>query len=171
MVEINPNWTIEEACAANEEALQKDPQMPSRIQPLAKWAALQDLMVLERCFTAGDKQALLDAIGRCALQEITMPDWVVTGFLNAYRSFTHHRVKTLGDAFGVSQPKGKHLNAARKKREKAAVVWSRVNELSKRGAPIDDSLFEAVGRELSIGKTLVSEYYYHFKRLARPDLK
>lgn len=108
---------------------------------------------------AGDGYAALRAVCLCGKVRLVMPEWVVDAFHKATNMLRRLEVKTLDEAFGVTFPKGKHINALRKFERFGFAVHHRVQEEPRNGRPIDDGLFEKVGNELGLGKTQTSDYY------------
>lgn len=153
---------VEEAQRETDAALAADPSrnIADPTLPIFQFVARNDLLVEKARFEAGDRNALLGAIRICANHDLVMPEWLARAFIRAYDKVLRHDVGSWDDAFGRPLPKGRHLNAARKKRNKAPAVWRRVRKLHEEGRAIDDLLFEDVGKELGLGKTLVSEFYY-----------
>lgn len=129
--------------------------------PLFQEAARDKLAVLHEQFEAGDRLALLEALHVCAGHELTIPEWAATGYMAAYREVIHHRAKNWDEVFGRPYP-GKHLASLRRRRKLSPVVWTRIRELRQGANPpvIDEALFERVGAEFEIGKTVCSELYY-----------
>lgn len=129
--------------------------------PVFQFVARNDLLMEKARYEAGDKNALLGAIRICANHDLVMPEWLARAFIRGYDKVLNHKVGSWDDAFGRPLPKGKHLNAARKKREKGPAAWLEVQRMVKEeDRAIDDLLFEDVGKKLGLGKTLVSEFYY-----------
>lgn len=153
---------IEEAMAETDAALAADPtrSIADPTLPIYRLNAAYELAKEEKRFAAGDRNALLGAIRICANHDLVMPEWLARAFIRSYDKVLRHDVGSWDDAFGRPLPKGKHLNAARKKRNKGFSAWIRVRQLHDQGRAIDEQLFEDVGKELGLGKTLVSEYYY-----------
>lgn len=153
-----------EAWRQTEVELASDPSRNISDPKLAiyRFVAMNDLLVEKARFEAGDKNALLGAIRICANHDLVMPEWLARAFIKGYDKVLRHDVASWDDAFGRAFPKGKHLNAARKNRNKAPAVWLKVRQLHDegRGKAIDVA-FEEVGKQLGLGKTQVSEYYYH----------
>lgn len=135
--------------------------------PIFQFVAQTSLLEEKARFEAGDKNALLGAIRICANHDLVMPDWVARAFIRAYDKVLRHQVATWDDAFGRPLPKGKHLSAARKKREKSPAVWLEVRHMVEAGWPIDEGLFEQVGNKLGLGKTQAAEFYYDFDARVR----
>jgi hypothetical protein len=119
-------------------------------------------------FNAGDKNALFQAIRECGRQNIPMPEWTVNAFFAATNRWYRMDVKTLDDAFGIEWPKGKRFDAAKRNQNLSYAVYRRCFELSNPELPPetrrrrDNQLFEDVGKEFGIGKTLASRYFYSF---------
>lgn len=146
----------EAALAADPTRSNADPTLP-----IFRFVARNDLLIEKARYEAGDKNALLGAIRICANHDLVMPEWLARAFIRSYDKVLTHRVKSWDEAFGSPLPKGKHLNAARKKREKSPAVWLEVRRMvTEEGRAIDDLLFEDVGKKLGLGKTQASEFYY-----------
>jgi hypothetical protein len=111
-------------------------------------------------FEAGNKMSLLAAIRICANHDLVMPEWVALAFIAGYDKVLNCRANSWDAVFGNPYSKGKHLAAMRKKRELSPAVWLAVNDARNQGATVDENLFEQVGKELGLGKTLAAEYYY-----------
>lgn len=109
-------------------------------------------------FEAGDKNALLQAIRFCFAQEIVAPEWVVNAFFRATNRWYSMDCKELGEAFDLAWPKGANLNALKKRRRLKFHVLNEVNAARNGGRPVDDELFEEIGKRHGLGKTLVKEY-------------
>lgn len=124
------------------------------------------LLDLQRQYEQGDGNALIRAIRFCGHYELVMPEWVVQAFHTATNRWYRLEVKELGDAFDLAWPKGKHLKAARKRRENRLKVYFRVKELSEQGESIGDELFERVASEYNLNKSLAAELYYQAKRMS-----
>ncbi|GHA74954.1 hypothetical protein [Cognatilysobacter bugurensis] len=118
------------------------------------------LEALEQRFASGDKRAVLTAVRICAANNDLLPQWAAEAFVKAYESVRLHKVASWDDAFGRPHPKGTHLASMRKRRELRGRVFTAVNAASRDGRPIDAGLFEDVGEQLGIGKTLASELFY-----------
>ena len=117
-------------------------------------------------FEAGSADALMHALMFCAKNKLVMPDWVDLELHQAWHRFINRTADDLGTAFGITWPKGKHKAAYLKKRRLQFAVYFRAVELLRQNRSIDESLFADIGRELGIGKRLVSEYYYSAKALS-----
>jgi hypothetical protein len=133
--------------------------------PLHRWWARRKLAVLEQRYAAGDRFALMYAIRVCANHDLLMPLWVALAYIEGFDQVNHYRADSWDTAFGRPFPKGGHLARARQRHMHRPQVYVRVMEIlkSEEGATIDDGLFERVGKELGISKTLCSELYYQMK--------
>jgi hypothetical protein len=108
----------------------------------------------------GDKNALLLALSFCLSFNILPPSWVQAYTNRALKRFWIYEDDSLDKAFGVERSKDPRSVAAgrratRLSAEVTADIWSRQDA----GAPLDDELFEAVGKEYGLGKTKVKEYW------------
>lgn len=129
-----------------------------------QWYATERLKELELLFDKGNKQSLMDAIYICASCGLPMPGWVALQYSKAWADivvFAKH--KSWDNVFGLPYPKGGHINSIRKERRLKIKVFSRIEDLVADGMKIDESLFNSVGKEFAICKTLASEYYYSEK--------
>lgn len=164
---VEKDWTLERVMAANEEYRKANPDAPSWSEPLYAWVALHDLDLEERRYQDGDQGALLAAVATCAHYDLVMPDWVATNFLKAYRRGIHFQVRSWDEVFGRPLKKGRHLANARKRWEERLAVYNRVREIlaTKQDTPIDEALFELVGSELGLSKTVATELYYETKKM------
>ena len=143
-----------------------------RITPRVKEGSFSDeiflefaLYEIERCrllFEAGDRGALLEALGQCAEQDLPMPDWLARAYLRAYREGIHYKVRSWDDVFGSPSPKGKNLELARVRRTQIFEVYTCVRGILDRepNTAIDQGLFERVGKELGISWSTVKNLYY-----------
>jgi hypothetical protein len=140
-----------------------DAQNPRRsfAGPLFQAAARERLELLREQFEAGDRTALLEAVHRCAWHEMVIPEWAALKFMAAYREVAHARTASWDDVFGKPWP-GKKLASLRLRRELILPVRARIQELRQRRdpPPLSEALFESVGKEFGIGKTLCQEFYY-----------
>jgi hypothetical protein len=127
----------------------------------------EDYSALQRKgYEAGDKAALLQMILLCVEHQKPLPDWAGTAFEELYHQVIMGGARSWDDAFGSPHPKGRHVNAVRLEKLKYK-VHRRVRDIhDKERVPIDNELFERVGRELGIGgKTTVSELYGKVERI------
>ncbi|RFC31110.1 MAG: hypothetical protein DID91_2727704424 [Candidatus Nitrotoga sp. MKT] len=161
---VNTNWTLQEAYTANEAALVESPErsFADPTLPLYQWAALHELEHLRTRHEQGEKFALMLAIRKCANHDLIMPPWVVAGYIAAFDTILNYRSKDWNEVFGSPIPKGAHLAALRKQRKLEFAVFNEIVRIRKCSLDqaIDAGLFESVGKQFNIGKTLAEEYYY-----------
>lgn len=167
---FDPSWTCEqawEAQVASGKAGQPDPT-----GPFFRWAACHRLELEAKRFNGGDKMALLAAIRICANHDIPLPPWASSAYIAAYDRVLNCRAKSWDSVFGKPYPAGVHLAALRKRREKSFAVHIEVKRIlaSAPDTPIDEHLFERVGKPLGLGKTLAGEFYYAVEKQMNPRL-
>jgi hypothetical protein len=164
---VNKDWTWEEAWAANQLALEENPSRSwaDPTLPHAQWFALQQLDVCHKNYEA-DPYYLMTAIRICANHQLPLPHWAANAYIKAYDTVNNARAKSWNSVFGNPFPKGQHLSAIRKKRILSVAVWNEITLIRKMNpeTPIDESLFEEVGKKFCLGKTLAREYYYSEKK-------
>ena len=118
----------------------------------------------KKLYEAGDKSQLIAAIRFCGEQKTVMPEWVVHEFQQATNNWYNLEVKELGAAFGLQWPKGAHMKAMKNRGSLVFDVLNRVEKAKNKGVPVDENLFSKIGKEIGLGKTLVSEYYYYGRK-------
>lgn len=162
---VTIEWTLEQAVAADREALAQDPSRPQSdpTLPLSQWAALQEMGCLRAAHEQGDRRAVLEALHLCAVHSLPLPGWVAQAYANAYMMVRLGEARSWDDVFGPAIPKGAHLSRVKKERKALAVYWE-VYRRHAENEPIDDLLFESVGKPLGLGKTSTSDLYYSAKR-------
>ena len=109
----------------------------------------------------------------CGANDLQMPLWLVHAFNRRFDAVLNVRALSWDDenSFGRPYPKSTNRAALRKKRKLMPAVWVKVAEGLEGGRVVDASLFEDVGKALSIGKTLAQNYYYSALRdFGYPDL-
>jgi hypothetical protein len=113
-------------------------------------------------FEAGDRMALFAAIRVCANFDLPLPEWASRAFIAGYDKVLNCRARSWDEAFGQPYLKGANLAATRKRRTLRTAVWNDVMAAIKRDPerPVDESLFEEVGKAHATGKTLTAELYY-----------
>jgi hypothetical protein len=131
-------------------------------------AALQELADLKAQFEAGSGFALLAAIRVCANRDLVMPSWVAEAYIARYDRILNCHAASWDEVFGKPY-KGKHLSTLRQRRRLRFAVYNRIRQILKEipDTPIDDSLFEVVGAEFGIRKTLCNELYYEAQRFLK----
>jgi hypothetical protein len=124
---------------------------------------------LKKQFEAGSEFALLAAIRVCARANMVMPDWVADAYVVRYDKILNCHAASWDEVFGKPYP-GKHISGLRERRALRFAVYGRIREILNRAPEtnIDEALFENVGLEFSIGKTLCNELYYEAVRSLPP---
>jgi hypothetical protein len=135
-----------------------DKNHPDNEKLLEIWAYLS-------AYEDGEKDMLLMALKlSCELKESPIPQGVAQRVRENLIKWSELEVKTLDKAFEVEKKKNFRLDAERKKHSVALKIYSRIVKLSKKERrPIDDNLFDEVGNDFGIGKTLAKDYYYEQK--------
>jgi hypothetical protein len=111
-------------------------------------------------FDAGEAAALLDAVDYCARSGTAMPLWLAEAYCSRYIAWLTYEVKTLDQAFGVER-KGERIPERRKRKLLEASVAMEVDKLHRqKKLPIDEALFERVGKILNITPGMARDIYY-----------
>ena len=119
---------------------------------------------LEDRFKAGDRQILLWAIAEYARKEQPPPNWAANALNDVIYGAAKGKFSSWDDAFGKI-----FQNIQRRRAETLSHmldVYYRIRELHAEGHPIDNTLFERVGRDLKLhasGKTTVQDLYLAVK--------
>jgi hypothetical protein len=121
-------------------------------------------LAIEECrkrFEAGEKKELLEAIDYCARSGRAMPLWLVDAFCPRYAAWSRYEVKMLDQAFGVER-KGERIPDRRYRERLKPRVAAEVNRLhTHEKLPIDEALFERVGKRLGISMGKARDVYYN----------
>jgi hypothetical protein len=116
-----------------------------------------------KSYEEGDKTALLRMLVHCAFYRRTMPEWAVSAVVSIYRAALAGEIRSWNDVFGRpwQQERPRAQRRSLRTRTWKWEVWKRVHELHKgEGKPIDNKLFEEVGKQLAIGgKSTVAALY------------
>jgi hypothetical protein len=111
---------------------------------------------------SGQPQALTDMIYWCLKLGWAIPKWAADAFIVAAEKVRRAEVDSWDDAFGRPYP-GEHVGKVRRYL-KSTKIYLRVNELHGPNSPIDNGMFERVGKEFSLAKTQCADLYYAFKK-------
>jgi hypothetical protein len=157
-------WDMNDAIEAQKLWEVEHPQ--GRRGPLYQWLAAGYLEEHRQRYVAGDENSILPALFECAMDGLPIPAWCAQAFINAFREVKTYRAKSWDDVFGSPHPKGTQLGSKKNQREKEFKVYMRISAIKKcsPSTPIDVGLFEKIGKELGICKTLASQYYYSAKQ-------
>jgi hypothetical protein len=118
-----------------------------------------ELDELGRSYATGkDPGAVLDAIRFCFVCRIDVPEWARRAFLDIHARGKTGEFKSWDEGWGRPLTKGQFERFNRD-----LVAWFQVREKIEArpaGEPIDDELFEKIGRDLGIGgKSTVKRIY------------
>jgi hypothetical protein len=130
------------------------------------WRAYAGLSPLERLrkdFEEGDKRALFEAI---CWAGASLPDWVRKGLREAHERFECGDINSWEDIFGKPFP-GKSRKTAQN-RALGINIWVEVRRRIDQGQPIDEHLFEQVGKSFDMKHSTVSKLYYWFDKAYQP---
>src|ERR1700682_2527836 len=120
--------------------------------------------IIENCrkrFEAGEATALLDAIDCCARSGTAMPLWLADAYCSGYFAWQTYKFKTLDQGFGVER-KGERISERRSREMLKAPVAMEVDKLHRQEkVPIDEALFERVGKILQIKPGTARDVYYN----------
>lgn len=161
--DFDPAWSMEDALAASDAALKANPDrhFGDPTLPFQQWYAHHRLEENREHFErTRDGYCILQSLAICCSYSVVPPGWLARAFSDAYGKVALAKVKSWDDAFGKPFPKGIQVKRLHLKKMHATNVYFRVQELHLAGEPIDVELFEKVGKEYGLGKTLASEYYY-----------
>jgi hypothetical protein len=114
-----------------------------------RWFKVADrgLVQCHERFDRGDNTAVLDAL---LIMAATFPAWLHTKVISALMAYRQCTVRTLDEAFGVKRPKGQHHESARDREVLRPQIIFDVYSRHAKGAPLDQAIFEEVGRNLGI---------------------
>lgn len=157
------DWPKERVIAATMEHKRLYPDAPWRTRPHAIWRALQTVEHARRDYEAGDPLALLGAVTICGEYGLLIPEWAAEALSSAFYRVEQFEAKSWDEAFGAPHPKGKHLDRARKSREKGPAIYARIMDIvhdENPTPPIDDALFERVGKEFGLSRSKANNLFY-----------
>jgi hypothetical protein len=114
----------------------------------------------EADFNAGDKQALLWAIHDAATKEVPIPKWAAEALDKELHQAVTGKYESWDDVFGPLFAKATQQRGIRTK-ARMFDVEDRIDQIhEEEKVPINDLLFERVGKELGVGgKTTTSNLY------------
>lgn len=143
-----------------------DPDQRPRVSPVFRYAALERVeSYREQYESSGDAWYVLVAIRHCAANDIPLPEWLALAYIERFDNVLNARAKSWDDAFGAPYPKGAHLHRIRRDRQLKFAVYNAVSDIRRTDptTPIDERLFERVGKQFAISKTKANELYYRAK--------
>ena len=122
----------------------------------------------------GDRTLILEGVQLCAKAGVPLPFWLAAAFLRAYADTRHrHRHKSWDDVFGAPHAKGTHLGADRRRHTLGRDAYVLVGRIKTQNpdTPIDEALFDRVGRALGASRTVTAEAYYRMKKFLKGDIE
>jgi hypothetical protein len=133
------------------------------VEKALKTAAVLDPRYLEfreRQFKTGNAPgAVLAVIAHCLARKLPIPDWAATHFIAIYKQQSRGEFLSWNEAFGRPTTKG-HALRLKRNADGVGKVATLVNAAKSSRQPIDNALFDSIGRSLGIGgRTLVKELY------------
>jgi hypothetical protein len=120
-------------------------------------------------YDAGNQYALMQAIWVCAKESHPIPQWAADPYIRGFEACRQGNAKSWDDVFGRPYAKGAQLNALMKRHSKQWPLVNRIREIRAADPTraLDENLFEEVGIEFVLSKTLVSDYYYDARKRAK----
>lgn len=157
---FDPKWTVKEAI----EVLGKDGSPNDPFFRWEDWTLANEEHIL---FKEGNPEVLLKTMHRCMNRNLPMPRWVVEEFDKGLKEWGSYETSTLDEAFNM-----KPLSKAELHREKLGPLMAQililVGKMKEKGTPVDQHLFEEVGKQLTpqfSGSKVRDAYYEWQKRL------
>jgi hypothetical protein len=126
-------------------------------------AKLTDLAIEEcrKLFEAGDPKALLEAIDFCARSGSAMPLWLGEAFCACFDKWSRYEVKTLDQAFGVERKRERIFNRKLRLSLQPRVARAVIRLHRHENLPIDEALFERIGKMFKISMGKARSIYYN----------
>jgi len=112
---------------------------------------------LKSAYEAGHRQALWEIIVVCSLSGTPIPEWACEVFTGVDPHVKWGMIESWNEVFGKPREKARSVIKAKNSRTS---VYEMVQLLNARGNPINDAMFELIGKRLGIGgKTTVKNLY------------
>jgi hypothetical protein len=112
---------------------------------------------LKSAYEAGHRQALWEIIVVCSLSGTPIPEWACEVFTGIDPHVKWGMIESWNEVFGKPREKARSVIKAKNSRTS---VYEMVQLLNARGNPINDAMFELIGKRLGIGgKTTVKNLY------------
>jgi len=119
----------------------------------------EDLAAERKSFEKGDKAALLRTLWLCAAHRLPLPDWAGDAIGFACFAAWDGEIESWDDVFG--KPWGDGQRRRVQTQSRSIDVWTRVRQLvGEEGAAITNDLFDRVGKEFGLSRSIVSRLYY-----------
>ena len=161
---FDPGWGVEEALLEQFRWHRAGRPDGRARGPFNAWSSARQLKECEERFKRLEKQAVLDGIYLCTLDDLSVPDWLSVAFIGAYYSVTQYEAKGWNDVFGDPHKKGSNLAARRNRLDLAPKLFMLAAEVlcAYPETVIDEGFYESVGNEFGVGKTLAQECISYF---------
>jgi len=127
-----------------------------------------------RCeFESGNKLALAYALREIASLSCPLPEWLSTAINDGIDQMTNYQLESWDQVFGSVLRKGEQRQNARRNAELREKIHPMVIRaiLGNPDLAFDDLLFEEIGAQLDIGKTLVKKLFYEVDGSLPAELK
>ncbi len=163
--DFDPNWTFEQVVDAQEEAEKQGMDRFNLKGPYWKWVGLHQLDDLEERFVKGEKFALMEALYICSSSDLPIPDWAAKAYTKCFNQVRWAYVGSWDEAFGRPFEKGTHVAKIRRHDRLKVEVYIKLRRYLKNNpdVPIDEHLFELIGKEVGISRSLANKLYYEGK--------
>lgn len=161
---FDPGWCYEEAFLEQARWFRAG-RPDGRVRgPFNAWSSARRLKECDERFKQGEKQAVLDGMYFCLLDDLPVPDWLSVAFIGAYLSVVLYEAKGWNDVFGNPHKKGSNLSARSKRLDLAPKLFMLAAEVLRTypDTVIDEGFYAGVGKEFNVGKTLAQEYISYY---------
>jgi len=122
-------------------------------------------------FEAGHREILLRTVFAYAEAKRPMPQWVTTALRDISWRAMNGEIESWEDVFGKPWGRGQRRTALTRRRQ-LELYW-RIRTLhEKEGASVNNELFERVGKDFGLSRSVASRFYYeveHLKNGRRKD--
>ena len=134
--------------------------------------ALEALDELEQSFKEGHEGVLMQAIEACAISDVSLPDWLAAAVIERTRAMLWGRVDSWDKVFPPPFKKGTRLSKVEPNAVLATKISLRIAEIRRATprVPLDNELFESVGKEFGVSRSQCSKLYYAATNMVGQDL-
>jgi hypothetical protein len=120
-------------------------------------------LAIEDCrkrFEAGDATFLLHALDYCARSGGAMPLWLREALVARLDPWIRYQAKTLDQAFDVERKRERISNRKLRLSLQPHVAWEVIRLHREEKLPMDEALFERVGKKFKIKMRTARDIYY-----------
>ena len=118
----------------------------------------------EKKYHDGDKSQLMHIFQHSVHNNQSVPSWVMQEIADNFASWEHFDHKTLDQAFDVERINFR-IRAYRKKEQLSHDVYDAVEDAKKDNIPVDEQLFNMIGKKFNISGSTVRDYYYEIRTI------